>query len=162
MKASLIKNSVINSRNFKKVTQYLNSSYHGNCWGTTLFLVGGQKKRTPIEAYEMNDFLDENTYEVKKIKVGDILVLRYPNEDVAYSSEKAYFEECERGSYLSHTALYIGKGKYIHQAGYCGPVQIDTLKEIKNIYYTSTDISIARMVAKKPSKKRTKPKKARR
>jgi hypothetical protein len=158
MKSALPKNTVINHRNFKKVTQLLDSCEFGNCWGTTLFLLGQSKKRWPVGGYEMDQFLQNKTRKIKQPKIGDILVLRYPNKRTAKQVEQETYEEAIEANFLSHTALCIGKDKFLHQVGYCGPIREHNFKQIMKIYYKSTKIEYARVQLKKKSvvKKRKK------
>lgn len=149
MKTTLPKNSVINSRNFKKVTKLLNHYEWGNCWGMTLFLLGKKKHLSPIHGIEMEQFLKSNTHKVKKLQVGDILVLRYPNKRTAKIIEENSYEDSLDANLLSHTALYIGKDKFLHQVGYQGPIREHSLKQLMKIYYKSTKIEYARVTDKK-------------
>lgn len=158
MSTTLPKNSVINTRNFKKITNLLNSfKYGGNCWGTTLFLLGQQKGINAVESFEMDDFLKRNTKAIKKPRIGDILVLRYKTKSIAKRVEDESYYDCLDANLLSHTALYIGNGKYLHQAGYCGPIRKDSLKGVLNIY-DECKVEYARFTPK--TKKNTKSKKA--
>lgn len=132
------KKSAINNRNFKKVTKLLNSFPQGsNCWGTTLFVLGQQKNRKAVTALVMDSFIKIYTKKIKKPQVGDILVLRYKSDSSAQRSEDNHYALCREARLLSHTAIYIGQGKYLHQAGYGGPIREDTLKEVLKIYHES-------------------------
>ena len=73
-----------------------------NCWGATAFVLGIEDKLKWIEEEEMVGILEENTtiVETEARQRGDILTIY------------------DGGGYrLSHTAVYLGRGKFFHKRG---------------------------------------------
>ena len=85
-----------------------------NCWGATLYILGGHRRRVWFEVQEMQHWLDMNTEQIHgPRKVGDIV--------------------CVHTYELQHTAVYLGKGKYFHKMG-SNRAEVTDLAGIRNEY----------------------------
>ena len=69
-----------------------------NCWGATMFVLGGADRLNWLSGWRMQQWLDQNTREIyRPRKPGDIVAVH------AWG--------------LEHTAVYIGNSKYFHKQG---------------------------------------------
>ena len=99
-----------------------------NCWGMTLFLLGGQSALRFVENEDLDPWLEIHCVRVKRPRFGDVLAIRYGPE-----------QHCDCGcgdeeGALEHTAIYVGDGLYLHQAGAGGPILIETFKQVRDTY----------------------------
>lgn len=98
------------------------NKYRGdyNCWGATQFVLGfTDRLRWIWDESEMQRWLDmyaEKIYRPKK--PGDILAIH-----------ETFFGH----TYLRHTAVYLGDGKYFHKQG-SAKADITTIQGIKDTY----------------------------
>lgn len=113
---------------------------YGNCWGTTLYMLGVIKEPRFIDSAEMDPWLDKNTKRVVKPAFGDVLVIRRETTDCSCIYDSAPYncggrsEYCDAPGALMHTAVYIGDGLYWHQRGHCGQFLIESLLDIVITY----------------------------
>lgn len=108
----------------------------GNCWGTTLWMLGRLEELTDVDANEMEQFLQDKTALVSRPAFGDVLVIHSEETDVCgdcYTCHETHGESCDNLG-LQHTAIYIGEGMYWHQRGFYGPWLIQPLEDITDTY----------------------------
>lgn len=87
-----------------------------NCWGATLYALGATKQLFWADDDDINDFIETKTTEVSgKLKKGDILAL-YDRIGI------------------SHTAVYIGGGKWFHKRGGLDS-RYDSKNDVLDDYY---------------------------
>lgn len=85
-----------------------------NCWGATKFVLGANDRLEWVNGWEMQRWLKLATGEIyRPAKAGDILAV------------------WEYG--LSHTAVYLGNGKYFHKRE-SNTSEITTLAGVRKIY----------------------------
>lgn len=85
-----------------------------NCYGAVLFALGAMDKLAWVGEWYMLDWLNKHTDKIyRPRRKGDIIS----------------FHECG----LTHTAVYLGKGKYFHKRG-MNTAEITDLRGIRETY----------------------------
>lgn len=91
------------------------STYDFNCWGATLYVLGDRDRLKWVDHREMDEFLVEETEPIyRPAKKGDILTVSVWGR-------------------LTHTAVYMGNGRYFHKRG-SNSAEITNLAGVRKIY----------------------------
>lgn len=98
----------------------IRNGFRFNCWGATAYVLELDHKLTWLECYGMVDLLEDYTVIISEesIQRGDILAI--------YTKNKY-------GTYLEHTAVYLGRGRYFHKRG-SNTSEITNLAGVIRIY----------------------------
>lgn len=76
----------------------------------------------------MEKRLRTRLHRIKKPKAS-----KWPKRNLKYLNGSWFFNR-----ELTHTAVYIGRGKWLHQTGYRGKVRTDTFKQMVRSYTGQT------------------------
>lgn len=125
IQANKANGGVLVERAIEHVETHLGMKPWGNCWGTTSYLKGWQSSEKYIESDTMIKRL-EKACKVARPKFGDVVAI--------WANAKGARMYWEQEGNLLHTAVYVGRGRYLHQEGMGGEMRIDTLKHIKSVY----------------------------
>lgn len=105
--------------NVKTVHSRVGERPESNCWGTTAFVLGWEKRHRYVSCGAMETYLEEHAEKLSKrpfrFRIGDVAA------------------KISVGG-LEHTALYIGQGKWLHQLGYLGIVVLHRFSTMKKFY----------------------------
>jgi hypothetical protein len=114
--------------NLKSAKARIGKRPEANCWGLTAFLLGWRCRLTFMSDKLMEARLRTRTERIQKPK-------RFRIGDVAASWDKDWEGHCPRGIVeLLHTAVYVGRGEWLHQTGYRGEVRLATFKQMIRSY----------------------------
>ena len=118
--------STIAYLNSNGVTEYTHTPkekrWRYNCWGFTQGILDNQDEFEWVEMSEMEDWLQDNTVEVTRLKCGDIVVFRGVDEDACccnMCNEEGAEVACDCKPELLHTAILVDPEKMIiiHKPG---------------------------------------------
>ena len=105
-----------------------------NCWGLTAFILGWRSR-----LYYMNGKLMEERLRTrlrrlvqkpKRFRMGDV-VAKYKDEVQQLWAGPSTAE-------LMHTAVYVGRGLWLHQTGWRGVVQLHKFETMRRCYMGET------------------------
>jgi hypothetical protein len=83
-----------------------------NCYCTSLFILGQVKELYWVDCPEITEFIHKHTIEVSNAQRGDMLVMWEEDMCDEYGDEQD-----EDGCIISHTAVYLGNGRWFHKEG---------------------------------------------
>ena len=99
-----------------------------NCWGFTAFVLGWRARLGVMNGRLMESRLRNRLQRIPKPK-------RFRLGDVAASWDKDWEGWCPCGAVeLLHTAVYIGRGEWLHQVGYRHKVISESFEEMVRSY----------------------------
>ena len=106
-----------------------------NCWGLTAFILGGRSRLYWMDGKLMEKRLHTRLRRLnrkpKRFRVGDVAAKVSVYFDI-WSKTVPFCEE------LMHTAVYVGRGLWLHQTGWRGEVKLHKFETMRSCYKGET------------------------
>jgi len=122
----------LSTKAVKSIPGLLSNYGEGNCWGTTMWMLGVKREPEFLSGTAMHDWLIANARLVRKPRFGDVLVLRAPDLSTAMHDDGN--PEPISNDRIRHTCVMVGPDLYWHQIGYGGQYALQTLAEVQLEY----------------------------